>query len=227
MSKATDFTGISGTTFQFGLTGPKIKNNSGVVEARNAADSGYATFVCSLLNVTGNSLVINSDAAGSGADWSITIVRPSSGMTASWTLTLPVDDGTPGQVLSTDGSGVTSWATAGTTEQCVSVDSTDLAFGDSSPVTAFTLPADAVVHRVEVIVDTAFDGSAPSLSVGISGTTSKYMPATAIDLKTTGSYEYHPNLVSDGTTNAIILTYSASSSAAGAARILVFYSIPT
>lgn len=32
----------------------------------------------------------------------------------TWTLTLPTDDGTPGQVLQTNGSGVTSWATVTT-----------------------------------------------------------------------------------------------------------------
>lgn len=31
--------------------------------------------------------------------------------TGTWTLTLPVNDGTPGQVLTTDGSGITSWTT--------------------------------------------------------------------------------------------------------------------
>lgn len=38
----------------------------------------------------------------------VTIQAPT--LASSWTLTLPVDDGTAGQCLSTDGSGVTSWA---------------------------------------------------------------------------------------------------------------------
>lgn len=40
------------------------------------------------------------------------IVIQSPTLSSDWTLTLPVDDGTPGQVLSTDGSGVTSWVTS-------------------------------------------------------------------------------------------------------------------
>lgn len=42
------------------------------------------------------------------------IKPPATGsLTSSYTLTLPVDDGTSGQVLSTDGTGVLSWITAG------------------------------------------------------------------------------------------------------------------
>jgi hypothetical protein len=38
-----------------------------------------------------------------------TTIASSAAVTAAWTLTLPVDDGAAGQVLSTDGNGVTSW----------------------------------------------------------------------------------------------------------------------
>jgi len=38
------FTGIIGNIFQLGLSGPKLKNNSGVIEARNNADNDYANF---------------------------------------------------------------------------------------------------------------------------------------------------------------------------------------
>lgn len=221
-----DLAGTSVASFQIGIGGPRIKNNAGVIEAKNAADNAYATLVCSLLNVTGNILVLNSDAAGSGADWLFTLQRPSSGMTADVTLTLPVDDGSSGQVLSTDGSGILSWISAGNVAPCVTVKSIALAFGDSSPVAGFTLPANAVVEKVRVYVDTAFNGTAPTMSVGISGTVSKYMPATSLDLKTTGTYDYTPGLVADVGTNAIILTYAPDSSSAGAARVEVFYDVP-
>jgi hypothetical protein len=41
MSLWSKIVGTIETTFQIGLGGPKIKNNSSVLEARNAADSGY------------------------------------------------------------------------------------------------------------------------------------------------------------------------------------------
>jgi hypothetical protein len=40
-----------------------------------------------------------------------TTIASSASATAAWTLTLPVDDGAAGQVLATDGNGVTSWVT--------------------------------------------------------------------------------------------------------------------
>lgn len=65
------------------------------------------------VNVVGSvrsdtSLVL--EETGAGTD-TITIQAPAS-ISASYTITLPVDDGTTGQFLSTNGSGVTSWATA-------------------------------------------------------------------------------------------------------------------
>ncbi|MCC6277610.1 MAG: hypothetical protein IT289_06830 [Oligoflexia bacterium] len=38
------------------------------------------------------------------------LIQPSAATTANYTLTLPVDDGTAGQVLTSDGSGVLSWS---------------------------------------------------------------------------------------------------------------------
>lgn len=49
------------------------------------------------------------EATGGGTD-QINIQAPAA-LAASYTLTLPVDDGTSGQALTTDGSGVLSWST--------------------------------------------------------------------------------------------------------------------
>jgi predicted ABC-type ATPase len=47
-------TGTTSTTFQVDSdnTGPKIKNNSGVLEARNAADDAYAQVAMSVAQLT-------------------------------------------------------------------------------------------------------------------------------------------------------------------------------
>lgn len=42
MSVLSKLLGTFQTTFQIGKAGPKVKNNGGVIEARNAADSAYA-----------------------------------------------------------------------------------------------------------------------------------------------------------------------------------------
>ena len=224
------FSDLFGTTKAYfkigGTTGVRLKNSTGNLLVRNTGDSADAEATVSKLNISGESVDINSDAAGAGADWKYTLQRPTSGMTAAVTLTLPADDGTPSQVLSTDGSGVLSWASAGSTALADKMDTTSLAFGTSSPVAMFTTGAADIIDRVEVIVDTAFDGT-PTMSVGIAGTTSKYMGTTDVDLTATAAtvFEVHPGLVAGGA-ESLIITYSAGGAAAGAARVIVHYGSP-
>lgn len=45
------------------------------------------------LSATADSVLLNSDAAGSGADWTLTLTRPTSGMAAAATITLPTATG--------------------------------------------------------------------------------------------------------------------------------------
>lgn len=79
---------------------------------RNAAGTAtYATigsgFISSgTASTTQGSLILHNTTANS------VTLKSSNSTSAAYTLTLPVDDGTSGQVLSTDGSGVTSWITA-------------------------------------------------------------------------------------------------------------------
>lgn len=224
------FSDLWGTTKAYfkigGTTGVRLKNNSGNLVVRNTGDSADAEVTASKVNVSGNVIELNSDAAGTGADWKATIQRASSGMTADLTLTLPVDDGTSGQVLSTDGSGVLSWVSAGDTSLADKLNSTSLAFGTTSPLSLFSTGASDVIEYIEVVVDTAFNGT-PSLSIGISGTTSKYAGTTDVDLTATDgtSFIIHPNQTAQGA-EALIATYSAGGASAGAARITVHYATP-
>lgn len=76
-------------------------------------DETSGTLTMAGINVTGESVVINSDAAEADADWKYTLTRPVAGMTASVTLTLPTTDGGAGEYLKTNGSGALSWDTPG------------------------------------------------------------------------------------------------------------------
>lgn len=228
------FIDLLGTTFDklqvgIGATAVSIKQVAGKLRARNKADSADVAIVGSVIAASGDFLELNEDAASAGADWKMTLARPATGMAAAVTLTLPATVGSPSQVLTTDGStGALSWTSvAGGTDKIIT-DTTTLAFGSASPLTMFTLPANAVVHKVRVIVDTTFNG-APSLSIGIAGTVSKYLGATQVDLTqpTTTTFEVEPGIASVGTTEAIIATYAAGGASAGSARLLVEYSIPS
>jgi hypothetical protein len=225
------FSDLFGTTKAFfkigGTTGVRLKNDGGDLELRNTADSAYADLTLKKLFVTGNDIELNSDAAGSGADWLYTIIRPVAGMTAAVVLTLPVDDGTPGQVLSTDGSGNLSWASAGSTASSDKLDSTALAFGSAATVAMFSTGIADIIEYIEVIIDTAFDDT-PTMSVGVAGTTSKYAGTTDIDLTAAAgtSFEIHPNQTAQGV-EALIITYAAAAASVGAARVITHFATPS
>lgn len=228
----SDFVGTATGYIKLALAGVRLKDNSGNLAVRNNADSADASVTASTYNASGNTgLVINSDAAGTGSDYSITLARPASGMSANWTMTLPVSAGTSGFVLQTDGSGNTSWVSTASATNLFAVDTTSLAFGSSSSVSMFTLPANASVQYVRVEVDTLFNGT-PSMSVGISGNTSKYMASTQVSLAGAGEtapviFEVQPGITPTGSTESLIITYSAGGASAGAARVLVGYVIPS
>lgn len=225
------FSDLLGTTRAYfkigGTTGVRLKNSAGDLLVRNTADSADSAITVSKANVSGDVIDINSDAAGSGADWKYTLQRPASGMSAAITLTLPPNDGSPGQVLGTDGSGVLSFISAGSTASSLKLDTTALAFGTASPLAMFSTGAGDVIDKVEVIVDTPFNGT-PSLSVGVTGTTSKYMGTGDVDLTAVAGtvFEVHPGLDAAGV-ESLIATYAAGGASAGAARILVHYATPS
>lgn len=224
------FSDLFGTTKSFfkigGTTGVRLKNNTGNLAVRNTGDSADAEVTASKVNISGDALDLNSDSAGTGADWKFTLQRPSSGMTADVVITLPVDDGTSGQVLSTDGSGVTSWVSAGSTGAADKLIDTAVAFGSSSPIALMNTGAGDIVDYIEVVVDTAFNGT-PSISIGVAGTASKYAGATDIDLTAAATtiFQVHPGLPAQGV-ESLIATYAAGGASAGAARIIVHYATP-
>ena len=228
MGTYTDLKGTTAASLQIEKSGVKLKNNAAALEVMAADGTTPAPITGSVLNATGANVVINSDATETSADWKFTLTAPAAGMTANVELILPIDDGTHAQVLQTDGSGALSWASAGTTEMCRKQDTTTLAFDTATPLTLFTLPANAIVNEVKVVIDTAFTGTAPTLSAGIAGTVSKYLSAIQVDLQGTAKdiYIANPGEVAVGTTESLIATYAADTADAGSARIIVDYSVP-
>lgn len=222
-----DLIGTLRSTFKIGGTaGVLLKNLTGNLLVRNTSDTADANVTAAKVSVSGDVLEVNSDAAGSGSDWKYTLQRPASGMTAAVTLTLPVDDGTANQVLQTDGNGVTSWASAASTASSDKMDTTSIAFGSGSPIAMFTTGAGDIVDEVKVIIDTPFNGT-PSLSIGVAGTTSKYMSATDVDLTAAATtiFRVHPGLPAAGV-ESLIATYAAGGATAGAARVIVHFATP-
>ena len=224
--------GTQTTAFQLAAAsgGVVLKNVGGALSVKATGGVTDTTVTASQFLSTGDTgLILNNDAAGSGADWKLSLARPSSGMTAAWTLTLPPTPGTPNQVLQTDGSGNTTWVDSASGATDVT-DTTNLAFGSGGTVAMFTLPANAVVLSVGVIVDTAFDGTGPvpSMSIGIAADHSKYVGSADVQLAEAAGWWVYPNLPADGSTEPLIIYFTAGGGAsAGAARVLVSYCIPS
>ena len=227
MSVYMDLKGTSETSFNIGLSSSavKLKQGSSALEIKNKADAAFLDVKCLKALLTGESLTFNENATLSGASWKMTLARPTSGMTANVTYTLPAAP-TNGYFLTTDGSGNLSWAPVASpsvTEK-VTVDSTPFVFGDfGADLTMFNLPANAVVHDVQVIVDTAFDVG--TIEIGITGTTDKYMTSGQNDLTEASRFVSSPNNIPVGVVEAIKGTF-AGTPTVGAGRVLVFYSIP-
>jgi hypothetical protein len=180
-----DIIGILGSKLQLGIAGPQIKAAAGAIQARNSADSAMAAINASLFATYGDDFELNSGSASVGADWKMTFRRPSTGMTHALTIVYPSGDPAPGQALTvlTFAANIITlqWTTIAAGSDKIVVDTTNLAFGTVSPAAMFTAPANAVHRSIKVIIDTPFNG-APTLSVGITGTTSKYMGSTQVDL---------------------------------------------
>lgn len=231
MGRFADLIGVLGGKLQLGLGGAQIKNNAGTVEARNAADSAYAQMRMLLAAITGDDIVLNEQASSSGSSWKFTLSRPSTGMTHDITVIMPSGDPSVGQALTVASFAsniiTLQWTTiAGGAEKLV-VDTTTVAFGSTSPIAMYTAPANAVHTMFQVIVDTTFNGT-PTLSIGVTGTTSKYVASTQVDLKAAAGtiFEVCPGVAANGSTENVIATYSAGGASAGSARILAYYAIP-
>jgi hypothetical protein len=81
------------------------------------------------------------------------------------------------------------------------------------------------VQSVTVDVTTAFDGSAPTLTVGDASDTDRLMTDDYLDLTDTGTYEVQPNFVYSNATDTSVLAYfDADSSTTGTAVITISYS---
>ena len=177
-----DIRGILGSIFQLGIGGPNLKNSSGVIQARNAADSGWA-------DVEVENILLH----GSNGTYKVILEAPA-GMTGDLTLTLP---GTTTTIPSSSGmhvSKITSFTQA-----------------TSSPLTLDAAPpVNGTLAKVRIMVDAAASGGSPTFAVGVSGTPARDMATTENNLKATDQYLVEPMRALGGSPAAIIGTIVVS-----------------
>lgn len=219
--------------FGLGLAGPMVKNESGQVALRDTDDAAYVALRAALVRVFGDAIELNAGATGAGADRVMRLLRPDTGMSTNIDIVMPSGVPTPDDEIYvvSYSSGVVTLGYrnggAGATNM-VHMDETDLVFGSTSPLALVTKPANGLVPVVKVIIDETFD-EAPQLSIGIAGETSKYGSATHIDLTAPAGtvFELDYGEPATGSTEDIIATYASDGATEGAARIQVYFVIPS
>jgi hypothetical protein len=229
--KFSDLIGIFSTVLRLGgksADAASIAADGGHIRARDAEDTADVDIIAAQFRGTGDLVELNTEAGETGDDWKYGLRRPGTGMTENLELVLPDSKGAAGYALVTDGDGNLSWQSSAAATNLEATDTTTIAFGSGATVPMFDLPAGAIILKTKVIVDTPFDG-APSLSIGVSGTPSKYMPATYIDLTEAAGtiFESEPGLPAEGSLQSLIASYSAGGATVGSGRILVSYVIPS
>lgn len=212
-----DFFGTTVSFFRLGVTGVRLKDSSGNLQVRNPSDSADAQLTASQLNIgSTNPLQLQKNGSQSGT---LTVIYPSAKATDGQVLAQKA--GTAVGVVELE------FVSTGSTASSTKIDTTSLAFGSTSPVSLFNLPANNLISMVDVIIDTPFNGT-PSISIGISGSTSKYVASTQVDLTVAAGtvFRIHPGQIAPVSQEALIATYSTGGASAGAARILVYYAEP-
>jgi hypothetical protein len=200
---------------------------SGIVSALQTAIGGWQNgtsnidvlnlLVRGIVSLNASNVMLNADAAQSGADWFYNLVVPAAGMTANQTLTLPANQGEAQRALVGDGTGILQYASVMRIPAPV-----PLNFNSAASVAFFTLLANDFLRMIEVQIVTAFNGTAPAVAVGIAGNTGRYIAAGNIDLQSTaGSLLLYPNrLEPPSADESLILTYTASTASVGSARFI-------
>jgi len=222
------FINVKGTTqatFQIQKGGANLINSSGAIHVKNAANDAFAD-LNALALISGDASQAGSVKVFGDANYMSMVYAASQSADTTYTWVKP----DAGKYLKTDGSGNLSWDTPPSAPtDIVHVASKAFVFGTSSPFNHKEIPIGAIVTRVQVIIDTAFDDAAATLKVGKAGATDKYMATTENDLAGLAGSIYeaqYGNAAVSGSAEQIICTLSPGSAEAGAGRVLVYYVIP-
>lgn len=188
-----DLAGTLRDTFRLGsrTAGTLLKNATGAMQFRNPADSAWADAQAKRLAVHGTN-------AANGVFLDV----PALG--ASYTLTLPAALPPSARALAVDSAGAAAYLNPQRVEVLAFTQAT------ASPAAVFTPPANASIDTIEVVMDTAASGGAPTLAVGVTGTPGLYMATGECDLREAAIYEVQSNASAGGAPAAVIATITPS-----------------
>jgi hypothetical protein len=142
-----------------------------------------------------------------GTNTNFTGFTAPAGLATNVTYELPAAQGSAGQVLTNNGSGVLTWTTvsggAGTGVLKVG----PFQFNSLSPITAVELEVGQVINRIEAVVSAPFNGAGAQVTVGTDLTPDLILSDSDIDLLNAGTYLVYPTWVaSSPTTIKVFIT---------------------
>lgn len=215
----SDLAGTLRNSFRIGLN--LFKSVSGAIEARNKDDTADVA-------VVGREFHIRDP--NSGFVYKVTIPSTSPAyLSGDLEFVLPPDNGSSNQALLTDGSGNTYWGTVATGANAMKSQEEVITPASGGSTSVFIPPQGAIIHRVMVSVETAFDG-APTIEIGVTGQTARYMQSTQNELDVINQvWENQPMYKDNDATPAnreVLITFAAGGATVGAARVVVTYSNP-
>ena len=189
----TDYVKIVGTATAGAAGGSNTQvqfNSSGILSGSSSLTWDGTTLSSTQVNITGQGTLRLQDTTGG----EYVGLRSPSALGASYTLTFPADDGTSGQALITDGSGVLSWSTAASGDVYGPASATDNALARFD-LTTGKLIQNSVGILSDAGVLTGLTGITSSGSITFSSLTSGRVPyATTAGLLTDSA-----NLLYSGT----------------------------
>jgi hypothetical protein len=224
MANVKNLHGTSSQTFQIQKGGAKIRNNSGVVEIKDAAATAFANINAADVIAGDASTVGNLKAYG---DANYMQHKYATGQSANSTYTWPKPDN--GKYLQTDGSGNLSFVslpTDRTDGQYIA--SKAFTHESSATINHKELPVGAIVTKVQIVIDEAFD-TAATIQVGKTAALTKYVDTTDCDLQGVAKSVYEVvigNPAVSGSAEQVLITFVNASSTAGEARVLLYYVSP-
>jgi hypothetical protein len=153
---------------------------------------------------------------------------------------ISIGGGTTGQALLTNGSGNLYWAdistantanyanfanianTANVALTVVGDDTILFNYGDATPKTLVTVPADTIVTSVTIIIVTPFDDPTATLTVGDAANTARLMTASDSIANSTGIYTVEP-VYNYTTSTQLTLSISPGTSTVGNGLVILNY----
>lgn len=205
--------GLIGNTLQLNFTGPKIVGSStDTVTVTDNADSD-GKIVSTTANHTNIELY-------DGAARTSTITMATGG---AGDINVILPNANSLGKLHNDGSGNLSWVDMDAPQVSILT----LNYDDSASQSLSASKSGRFIDKVIVKVTTAFDATGPTIDIGISGTTDKYVDQTEVDLTTLGTYVVEIANYESGAEEILVTFGAGSGGSAGVAEITIIESVPT